>query len=127
MRQKLECLVAIDRHTTWGEAAAAVGVTPSALSQGIAELERRLGVELFQRDGRRRVPSRDHLPVLRYAASTVAATRDLARWLAARRGGTTGRSEERRGGKESGSTCESRWPPCHTKKNNTTHRKHQNQ
>lgn len=88
--QQLEYLVAIDRHATWGEAAAAVGVSPSALSQGIAELERRLGVELFERDGRRRVPSRDHLPVLRYAESTVAATRDLARWLAARRGGTTG-------------------------------------
>jgi len=88
--QQLEYLVAIDRHDTWGDAAAAVGVSPSALSQGIAELERRLGIQLFERDGRRRVPSRDHPPVLRYAESTVAATRDLARWLAARRSGTTG-------------------------------------
>lgn len=88
--QQLEYLVAIDRHDTWGEAATAVGVSPSALSQGIAELERRLGIQLFQRDGRRRVPTRDHPPVLRYAESTVAATRDLARWLDARRTGTTG-------------------------------------
>lgn len=88
--QQLEYLVAIDRHATWGEAAASVGVSPSALSQGIAELERRLGVALFERDGRRRVPARDHEPVLRYAETTVAATRDLARWLASRRTGTTG-------------------------------------
>ena len=88
--QQLEYLVAIDRHDTWGDAAAAVGVSPSALSQGIAELERRLGLQLFERDGRRRVPTRDHAPVLRYAESTVAATRDLARWLAARRTGTSG-------------------------------------
>jgi DNA-binding transcriptional LysR family regulator len=88
--QQLEYLVAIDRHDTWGEAAAAVGVSPSALSQGIAELERRLGVALFERDGRRRVPARDHEPVLRYAEATVAATRDLGRWLASRRTGTTG-------------------------------------
>ncbi|HAS08986.1 MAG TPA: hypothetical protein DCS55_00450, partial [Acidimicrobiaceae bacterium] len=88
--QQLEYLVAIDRHDTWGEAAASVGVSPSALSQGIAELERRLGIALFERDGRRRVPARDHEPVLRYAEATVAATRDLARWLASRRTGTSG-------------------------------------
>lgn len=88
--QQLEYLVAIDRHPTWGEAAASVGVSPSALSQGIAELERRLGMQLFERDGRRRVPTREHGPVLRYAETTVAATRDLARWLHERRTGTTG-------------------------------------
>lgn len=88
--QQLEYLLAIDRWPTWGEAAADVGVTPSALSQGIAELERRLGLRLFERDGRRRVPTRDHAEVLRYASATVAATRDLARWLDQRRGGETG-------------------------------------
>src|SRR3546814_12287589 len=31
------------------------------------------------------------------------------------------RSEERRVGKECGSTCRSRWSPYHTKKNNKTH------
>ncbi|HEU5083430.1 MAG TPA: LysR family transcriptional regulator [Acidimicrobiales bacterium] len=88
--QQLEYLVAVDTHGTWAEAAAALGVTPSALSQGIAELERRLGIALFARDGRRRVPTRDHAEVLRYAESTLAATRDLARWLASRQAGTTG-------------------------------------
>ena len=89
--QQLEYLLAIDRAGTWAEAAARVGVTPSALSQGIAELERRLGLALFERDGRRRVPTRDHGEVLRYAETTVAATHDLARWADRRRGGRTGR------------------------------------
>src|SRR3546814_13164378 len=31
-------------------------------------------------------------------------------------GGRDGRSEERRGGKECGSTCRSRWSPYHSKK-----------
>lgn len=88
--QQLEYLVAIDRADTWSEAAGVVGVSPSALSQGIAELERRLGVPLFRRDGRRRVPAPDHAEVLRYAEGVVAATDDLGRWLARRRSGTTG-------------------------------------
>ncbi len=88
--QQLEYLLAIERSPTWARAAASVGVSPSALSQGVAELERRLGVSLFDRDGRRRVPSRDHPEVLRYAESTVAATRDLGRWLGQRRGGQVG-------------------------------------
>lgn len=88
--QQLQYLLAIDRAGTWAGAAADIGVSPSALSQGIAELERRLGVALFQRDGRRRVPTSDHAEVLRYAERTVAATDDLARWLRGRRTGRTG-------------------------------------
>lgn len=89
--QQLEYLLAVDRSPTWSDAASSVGVTPSALSQGIAELERRVGVVLFERDGRRRVPTRDHAEVLRYAERTVAATRDLARWADGRKGGRSGR------------------------------------
>jgi hypothetical protein len=55
--QQLDYLVAVHDAPTWADAAAAVGVTPSALSQGLSELERRLGVALFARDGRRRVPT----------------------------------------------------------------------
>lgn len=89
--QQLEYLVSIDRHATWADAAADAGVSASALSQGVAELERRLGLTLFQRDGRRRVPTDDHAEVLAYAERTVAATDDLRRWVADRRGGRTGR------------------------------------
>ncbi|MBP7596286.1 MAG: LysR family transcriptional regulator, partial [Candidatus Microthrix sp.] len=48
-------LRAAARAPSWTEAAAQLGVTQSALSQGIAELERRLGITLFERLGRRRV------------------------------------------------------------------------
>ncbi len=50
--QQLDYLVAVADHATWAEAAASLGVTPSALSQGLAELERRLGIGLFERVGR---------------------------------------------------------------------------
>ena len=53
--RQLEYLVAVAEAPTWAEAADVVGVSPSALSQGLAELERRVGVELFDRVGRRRV------------------------------------------------------------------------
>ena len=50
--RQLEYLVAVDEAPTWARAAEAVGVSPSALSQGLAELERRLGVALFDRESR---------------------------------------------------------------------------
>ena len=54
---QLEYLVAAMSEPTWKHAAAVVGVSPSALSQGITELERRLGARLFDKQGRRRVPT----------------------------------------------------------------------
>lgn len=89
--QQLEYLVAVSRADTWADAAAAVGVSPSALSQGLAELERRVGVTLFERDGRRRRLAPDAAEVLAYAEAVVARTHDLARWVDARRAGRSGR------------------------------------
>ena len=54
---QLEYLVAVQEAETWAEAAANLGVSQSALSQGLAELQRRLGVELFGWNGRRRIPT----------------------------------------------------------------------
>ncbi|HSL56432.1 MAG TPA: LysR family transcriptional regulator [Acidimicrobiales bacterium] len=88
--QQLEYLVAVSRSATWAEAAESVGVTPSALSQGLAELERRVGVPLFERQGRRRVIAPAAAPVLAHATAVVAGTRDLARWSADRRSGRAG-------------------------------------
>ncbi len=88
--QQLEYLVAVHEVPTFTDAAAAVGVTPSALSQGLAELERRLGVALFARDGRRRVPTEAAAVVLDHARAVLARTQDLARWAERRRAGTTG-------------------------------------
>jgi DNA-binding transcriptional LysR family regulator len=88
--QQLDYLVAVHEAPTWGDAATAVGVTPSALSQGLAELERRLGVALFERDGRRRVPTEAAATVLDHAHAVLARTHDLARWAERRRAGTAG-------------------------------------
>lgn len=76
--QQLEYLVAVADSPTWAVAAAAAGVTPSALSQGLAELERRVGLPLFERDGRRRVLTAGAAPVLAHARDVVARTADLA-------------------------------------------------
>ena len=88
--QQLEYLVAVHESPTWADAAERVGVTPSALSQGLAELERRLGVTLFAKDGRRRVPTEAAAVVLEHAHAVLARTQDLARWAQRRRAGTTG-------------------------------------
>ena len=50
--QQLEYLVAAADAPTRAAAAAGLGVTPSALTQGLAELERRVGLPLFERRGR---------------------------------------------------------------------------
>jgi DNA-binding transcriptional LysR family regulator len=88
--QQLEYLVAVSRSRTWAEAAAELGVSPSALSQGLAELERRVGVTLFERDGRRRVIAASAHEVLAHAEAVVSRTRDLARWAAGMREGSLG-------------------------------------
>lgn len=78
--RQLEYLVAVADHETWAVAADEVGVTGSALSQGLSELERRLGVPLFERSGRRRVLRATAEPVLDHARQVLAITGDLARW-----------------------------------------------
>ncbi len=88
--QQLDYLVAVADAETWADAAASLGVTPSALSQGLAEVERRLGRGLFERRGRRRVLSPDAEPVLAYARDVIARTGDLGRWLDATADGSSG-------------------------------------
>jgi DNA-binding transcriptional LysR family regulator len=88
---QLGYLVAITRHRTWAEAASSLGVTPSALSQGIAELERRLGVPLFAADGRRRV-AHEYTATMAECAERVLADLDqTTRWLRAVGAGRVGR------------------------------------
>ena len=88
---QLGYLVVITRHRTWAEAAASLGVTPSALSQGIAELERRLGVPLFAADGRRRV-AHEHTATVAATAERVLADLDqMTRWLRSVGTGQVGR------------------------------------
>lgn len=89
--RQLEYLVAVDDHTTWAAAASHVGVSASALSQGLAELERRIGIPLFERDGRRRVIREASRPVVEHARQVLAATTDLVTWRDRLLGGVSGR------------------------------------
>ncbi|HAP77069.1 MAG TPA: hypothetical protein DCR14_13410 [Acidimicrobiaceae bacterium] len=77
----LAYLVAISRHRTWAEAAASLGVSPSALSQGVADFERRHGVRLFASEGRRRVAYEHTATVVQYAEQILADITELTRWL----------------------------------------------
>ncbi len=88
--RQLEYLLAVAHAPTWSGAAASVGVSPSALSQGLAELERRVGVALFERSGRRRIMRPAAQPVLDHARQVVALTGDLARWAERTRRGDVG-------------------------------------
>jgi len=89
--RQLEYLVAVADSPTWATAATRVGVSPSALSQGLAELERRVGVPLFDRRGRRRVVRPGAQAVLSHARQVVALTGDLAQWAQRTRDGSVGR------------------------------------
>ena len=88
---QLEYLVAAVEFSTWSEAARELGVSQSALSQGLAELQRRLGLELFERRGRRRVATAVAEPVIAHARRVIAQTSDLARWSRTVQSGTAGR------------------------------------
>ncbi len=88
--QQLEYLVAAAASPTRAAAAAGLGVTPSALTQGLAELERRVGVPLFERHGRQTRFRPQAAEVLAHACRVVAETRDLARWAETRRSGSAG-------------------------------------
>ncbi|MEZ5377924.1 MAG: LysR family transcriptional regulator [Acidimicrobiales bacterium] len=89
--QQLHYLATVAEQPTWAAAATELGVSPSALSQGLAELERRIGVTLFTRSGRRRelAPGADE--VVAYAQRVIAQTRELGQWAASVRSGSAGR------------------------------------
>jgi DNA-binding transcriptional LysR family regulator len=89
--RQLEYLVAVADASSWAEAAAACGVSASALSQGLAGLERRVGLPLFDREGRRRVLRPAAGEVLAHARQVVALTGDLAAWAERTRSGGSGR------------------------------------
>ena len=89
--RQLQYLVAVADQPTWAAAAESVGVSPSALSQGLAELERRVGVDLFEAHGRRRLVRASAVPVLDHARRVVALTGDLVAWSERMRDARAGR------------------------------------
>ena len=89
--RQLDYLVAVAEEPSWALAAERVGVSPSALSQGLAELERRIGVPLFERDGRRRRIRDSATPAVNHARQVLGLTGDLADWADRIRQGRAGR------------------------------------
>lgn len=89
--RQLQYLVAVDEATTWADAAAAVGVSASALSQGLAELERRLDLPLFDRESRRRQIRASAAPLVAHARHVLGLTADVARWAERLKRGAAGR------------------------------------
>ncbi len=78
------------RQGSLTRAAAALGVSQPALSQALAELERRLGVALFERVGRRRVLTAAGEEVDAFARRVLAEADGLSQRLAAYRRGRGG-------------------------------------
>jgi DNA-binding transcriptional LysR family regulator len=72
------------------EAAELLSITPSALSQGLSELERRLGLDLFERQGRNRVLTVQGQEAAAHADRILASVRDMTLWADAAAKGETG-------------------------------------
>lgn len=88
---QLSYLAAALDHGGWTEAAAELGVSTSAFSQGIAELERRLGITLFTKAGRNRVPTPEAENAVTYARSVLGELAALDRWASEVRTGDVGK------------------------------------
>ncbi|MEM7275497.1 MAG: LysR family transcriptional regulator [Actinomycetota bacterium] len=78
---QLEYLVAASQAATMADAADRLTISPSALSQGLSELERRLGLPLFERHGRNRVLTDQGRDAVGHAERILAATADLTLWV----------------------------------------------
>ena len=78
------------RAVSFTAAAGALGMSQPALSQALGELERRLGVPLFEPAGRQRRLTADGAEVLAFADGVLAEASALRGRLAARAGGEAG-------------------------------------
>lgn len=87
---QLQYLVTMDRSATLTEAAADLGVSTSALSQALSELERRVGLTLFERRGRARSLNARGRELVVHAERILGATRDLTLWAQEAAQGTRG-------------------------------------
>ncbi len=79
--QQLAYLQAVERWGSMTEAARRLGVTQPALSQSIAQLERRLGASLLERAGRGRRLTETGIEVARFAAEVLGRATELREWL----------------------------------------------
>lgn len=88
---QLQYLLAVHEHETSAQAAEQLQISPSALSQGLSELERKIGLQLFERRGRNRVLTAQGHQAVGHAERVLATTRDLTIWATAAAKGERGR------------------------------------
>lgn len=89
--QQLAYFLAASRAPSWSEAAKELHISQPALSQSLRELERRLGVTLFEREGRHQRLTALGEEVARFAHSVLAQTESFAGRLESMRRGRAGR------------------------------------
>lgn len=89
--QQLRYFNAVAQGETFADAADSIGISQSALSQGIARLEQVAGARLLERDGRRRRLTDTGELVAAYARRVLGESETLASDLDAIRSGTSGR------------------------------------
>ncbi len=87
---QLQYLATVSRTDTMAEAAEQLQITPSALSQGLSELERRLGLTLFERHGRNRILNPSGREAAAHADRVLASVHDLTVWAGATAEGRRG-------------------------------------
>lgn len=88
--QQLAYLQAVERHGSQTEAARRLGVTQPALSQSLAQLERRLGAPLLERAGRGRRLTEAGGEVARFASDVLGRAAELREWLRQHEAGAGG-------------------------------------
>jgi DNA-binding transcriptional LysR family regulator len=75
--RQLAYLIEVAAGPNWTDAADRLGISQPALSQSMHELERRMGTQLFEALGRRRVLTSEGWQVVGFARSVISATEDL--------------------------------------------------
>ena len=88
--QQLVYLREVERAGTFTEAARRLHVSQPALSQSLAELERRVGLPLFEARGRRRELTEVGREAARFASEVLGRTADFRDWVEAYREGGAG-------------------------------------
>ena len=88
--QQLTYLREVERAPTFTEAARRLHVSQPALSQSLAELERRIGLPLFEARGRRRELTEVGREAARFASEVLGRTAEFQEWVTSYREGGAG-------------------------------------
>lgn len=88
--QHLACIRALKQLETVTVAAKELGISQPALSQALSEIERRLGVKLFDRRGRRLHLNQAGWHIARFAEDVLGQAEALGLWLDEFRAGRSG-------------------------------------